>query len=88
MPAQVAFFKVQAGPEQLGPDIVLDDFRLRANESAEAARRCERSSRVEAARNPLPFLNVTEEGAHGGKVMCFGFGGERLAKSALYLSSI
>ena len=88
MPAQVAFFKVHPGPQQLRPDIVVDDLRLRANKSAQAARRRERSSRVEAARNPSPFLNVAKEGAHGRKVMCLGFRGERLANPRLNLSSI
>src|SRR6266540_5646541 len=83
VPCEIAFFEVEASPEQLGPNVIGNDPWFWTDKRAETTRRSERSPRVEAAGNPFPLLNVTEECADRGEVMRFSSGRERLAGSAL-----
>lgn len=57
----VAVLEVEASPQQLGPNVVGDDARIRADESADAAWGGQRAGRVEATRDPAPLLAVPEE---------------------------
>ena len=71
--------EVQAGPEQLGPDVVGDHARVRPEQGLDAARGAERVRGVEPPRDPLPLLAVAEEGPRCPQVAGLCLGRQRLA---------
>ena len=75
---QVVGFDVQPGPQQLRPHVVGDDDpRVGADQRGDAARHRQRAGGVEAAREPLPFLAVVEEGPAAGQDVSLGAWGDR-----------
>lgn len=77
---QVRLGQVQSGPQELGPDLVGDHTRVRAEECTDAARGGRHPVGVETARQPLPLLTVHEEPAQRGDSPGLGRSLQRLAE--------
>jgi len=60
---EVVGYEVEAGPDQLGPDIVGDDARVGADQGEQALRRSQVSYGIEPSRDQLPLLEIAKEDA-------------------------
>ena len=77
---QIVGVEVEAGPEEFGPQIVGDHPRIGSLQGPDAARSFQCSCGVEPARDPVPVLDVAEEGAGDANVSAFRLGRQRLSQ--------
>ena len=76
---QIVGVEVEAGPQEFGPEIVGDHPRIGSLQGPDAARSFQCSCGVEPARDPVPVLQVAEEGAGDANVGAF-----RLAATTVF----
>ena len=77
---QIAGVEVETGPEEFGPQIVGDHPRIGSLQGPDAARSFQCSCGVEPARDPVPVLDVAEEGAGDANVGAFRLRRQRLSE--------
>ena len=77
----VSFSYVEAGPQELGPNVVCDYTRVRTYETSESTGRGEDTPRIEAPWNPFPFLAIAEEDPASAQKASLCPGHKRLSKS-------
>src|SRR5208283_5129307 len=66
---KIRLCEIETRPKKLGPHIVRNRPRLGADESRDASGSGKATVRIEASRDPLPFLKVPKESAQGAEVM-------------------
>jgi len=79
---KIVGYEVEAGPDQLGPDIVGDDARVGADQSDQALRRGQMPHGIKPSRNQLPLLKITKEDPQRGDAARTSTWGEYLASAS------
>ena len=60
-PIEVRLAHIETGPKQFGPNIIRNHARVWTDQRLDAAGGSQTTCRIEASRNPLPFLAIQKE---------------------------